>query len=211
MQLHTRPGRRFGTTVAIAGTLAAGAMIAPPVTHAAPQGFVEVDAGLGYFYSTFDDDPNIGLLVGGTAEAFCLDAPDDPFGSAEPGMTTQRLFFRADDSLDIKSNSKDEPIYLYEQPDVIGPEWIEQVCDDFFAGEPTPQPFASGTADVKERISVISDDLVDVFNSVNGNATGTDGTEYKVRASADLIVENGMPLGDPADFVSLSLTEIGRG
>ena len=31
---------------------------------------------------------------------------------------------------------------------------------------------------------------------------------YKVRATADLIVENGVPLGDPRDFITFKLTEI---
>jgi hypothetical protein len=60
------------------------------------------------------------------------------------------------------------------------------------------------------RISLVSEDLVDVFNSVNGTATGTDGTAYKVRASADLVVENGVPQGDPAEFVDFQLIEIRR-
>ena len=43
---------------------------------------------------------------------------------------------------------------------------------------------------------------------MNGKATATDGTEYKVRGTADLIVENGVPLGDPREFVGFRLTEI---
>jgi hypothetical protein len=49
---------------------------------------------------------------------------------------------------------------------------------------------------------------VDVFNSVNGKATAEDGTEYKVRGSADLVVKDGAPVGDPTEFVSLQVTEI---
>jgi hypothetical protein len=45
---------------------------------------------------------------------------------------------------------------------------------------------------------------------VNGKATGTDGTEYKVRGTADLVVEDGVPVGDPRDFVGFQLTQIRR-
>ncbi len=132
---------------------------------------------------------------------------------AEPGVTTERVFVRNDGRVDVKVNDKGQPIYLYES---IGeaPDLIVETCEALFDGDPTTtavEPFASGTAKLKVRVSVITDDLVDVFNSVNGTATGSDGTEYKVRASADLIVENGVPQGDPAEFVSFTLTEIGRG
>ena len=43
---------------------------------------------------------------------------------------------------------------------------------------------------------------------MNGKATGTDGTEYKVHGSADLIVENEQPVGNPEDFVGFELREI---
>jgi hypothetical protein len=198
------------STLLIAAT--AAGMSIPATARAEPHGYIEQESSLGYFYGTFDQDPNIVLLVGGSAEEFCVDDPDDPFG-AEPGVTTERVFVRNDGRVDVKVNDKGQPIYLYES---IGeaPDLIVETCEALFDGDPTTtavEPFASGTAKLKVRVSVITDDLVDVFNSVNGTATGSDGTEYKVRASADLIVENGVPQGDPAEFVSFTLTEIGRG
>lgn len=174
-----------------------------------PQGYIEDQLGVGYFYGTFDQSPNVVLLVGGTAQEFCEDNPDDPF-SGEPGIAPLRVFLRHDGAVDLKVNDKDQPIYLYHSEFDDVPPWIEQVCEDFFDEQLTPEPFASGTADLKVRISVVSEDLVDVFNSVNGKATGIDGSEYKVRAFADLIVENGVPVGDPADFVGFQMTEIRR-
>ncbi len=208
MNISDRRICSIGATAAFA----ACAMLAPATAHAEPQGFLPVETGVGYFYGTFDQSPNIQLLVGGTAEDFCLANPDDPF-NAEPGFAPLRVFLRNDGSVDLKVDDKGQPIHLYEQTDLVGPEWIESVCADLFDGDPgtaVPEPFASGTADLKVRVSVVSDDLVDVFNSVNGTATSTDGTEYKVLAAADLVVENGVPVGDPADFVSLKLTEIRR-
>jgi hypothetical protein len=198
--------RRTVTAVLAACLLLAGSAT---TAFAAPQGYIEDELGVGYFYGTFGEDPDVVLLVGGTAEEFCLDNPDDPF-NAEPGTAPLRLFLRPDGAVDLKVNAKDQPIYLYHSDVGDGPVWIAQVCAEFFTSGTAPEPFASGTADLKVRISVVSEDLVDVFNSVNGTATGIDGTEYKVRASADLVVENGVPQGDPTDFVDFQLTEIRR-
>lgn len=199
--------RRNVVTVLAALVLLASAATA---AMAAPQGYIEEEFDVGYFYGTFGEDPDVVLLVGGTAEEFCEDNPEDPF-NAEPGTAAGRTFLRTDGSIDFKVNAKDQPVNLYYSEVGDGPTWITQVCDDYLAGGPAPEPFASGTADLKVRISVASETLVDVFNSVNGTATGTDGTEYKVRASADLVVEDGVPQGDPADFVDFELTEIRRG
>ena len=206
------PTPAVATRRTLASVLAALLLLASVATAAtaAPQGYLEGEAGIGYFYGTFDEDPNVQLLAGGTAEEFCLDNPDNPF-NAEPGSAPLRTFLRADGSVDLKVNAKGIPINLYATEIGDAPTWIAQVCDVYLAGGPAPEPFASGVADVKVRVSVLSEDLVDVFNSVNGFASGTDGTEYRVRASADLLVENGVPVGEPSDFVDFELVEIKRG
>lgn len=210
MKTLNRTTSMIGAVVATAA--AVGSMVGPTAVHAEPQGYIQAELGVGYFYGTFDQSPNVAVLVGGTAEEFCIDNPDDPF-NAEPGLAPLRVFLRNSGAVDLKVNDKDQPIHLYEQPGPVGPEWIAGVCANLFDGDPAttvPAPFASGTADLKVRISVITDDLVDVFNSVNGTAVANDGTEYKVRASADLVVENGVPVGDPSEFVSFQITEIRR-
>lgn len=175
---------------------------------AEPKGYIEGQLGVGYFYGTFDQSPNVALVVGGTAEEFCEDNPEDPFGG-EPGMAPLRTFLKHDGSVDLKVNDKNQPIHLY-HTELNVAAWIVEACDAYFSGGGAPAAFASGTADLKVRISVLSENLVDVFNSVNGTATGVDGTEYKVRAWADLIVENGMPVGDPRDFVGFQMHQIRR-
>ena len=96
------------------------------------------------------------------------------------------MFLRNSGVVDLKVDDKDQPIHLYDVGGQDAVDWLDGVCEDV---DTVPAPFASGTADLKVRISLITDDLVDVFNSVNGTAAATDGTEYKVRASADLVVE----------------------
>lgn len=205
-QKRQSANRRSATTL----LLAVMALLASSQSAGAePQGYIEDQLGVGFFYGTFDQSPNIALLVGGTAEDFCEANPEDPFGG-EPGIAPLRVFLRPDGAVDLKVDDKDQPIHLYTIDFDGAPPWIEQVCADYFDGGPAPEPFASGTADLKVRTSVVSEDYVDVFNSVNGKATGIDGTEYKVRAWADLVVENGAPVGDPADFVGFELNEIKR-
>lgn len=179
--------------------------VAAPAS-ADPQGYVEGEFEYGFFYATFDQTPNVALFAGGTFEEFCI---------TDPGTAPLRVFSRNDGTVDLKVNDKDQPIYLYYKTDFGDdidpiPTSLEAVCPGIADGDAPPEPFATGTADLKVRISVISDDLLEIFNSVNGKATGIDGTEYKVRGTADLIVENGAPVGEPRDFVGFKLTEIRR-
>lgn len=186
-------------TVAVAISVAVLTLaFAMPV---AAQGFVEDEFEYGFFYGTFDQSPNVALFAGGRIEEFC---------SGDPGTAPVRVFLRNDGTVDLKVNDKDQPIYLYytEFNDIIV--WLGAICPGIASGDAPPEAFAAGAADLKVRITVVSDDLLEVSNSVNGKATGTDGTEYKVRGTADLIVENGVPLGDPREFVGFKLTEIRR-
>lgn len=192
--------RKLATAFLVAAT--AVMAFGNPAT-ANPKGFIEDEVGVGYFYGTFNQSPNTVLLAGGTVEEFCDANPD-------PGTAPARIFPRSDGSVDLKVNDKDQPIYLYTIDFDGVPPWIDSVCEAYFDGEPTPSPFASGTANLKVRVSIVSESYVEVFNSVNGRATGTDGTEYRVRAWADLVVENGAPVGNPEDFVGFVLKEIGR-
>jgi hypothetical protein len=185
----------------------AGVVVVLMVAVAAPatanaKGFIEDELVEGFFYGTFDQSPNVVLTAGNPIEGFCLD---------EQGTAPLRVFERNDGSVDLKVNAKDRPIYLYETDFNDTPLWLDTICPGIVTGEAAPpQPFATGSGDLKVRISLISEDLVEVVNSVNGKATGTDGTEYKVRATADLVVVDGVPVGDPRDFIGFKLTEIRR-
>ncbi len=168
-------------------------------TSANAQGYMMDELEYGFFYGTFDQSPNLALFAGGTVDEFCV---------GDPGTSPLRVFLRNDGTVDLKVNDKDQPIYLYDTEFNDIPTWLEAICPGIAGGDAPPEPFATGDADLKVRIAVVSDDVLEVFNSVNGKATGTDGTEYKVRGTADLVVENGVPLGDPREFVGFKLTEI---
>lgn len=161
----------------------------------------------GYFYGTFDQDPNVALLAGGTAEDFCADNPEDPF-NASPATTGAKVKERKDGSVSVKVNARDQPIYLYYIEFEGAPPWIEQVCADIRAGGAAPEPFASGTAILKVRDEYLFEGgpPKSIFNSVNGRAVGTDGVKYHVRGSADIpVFVDGVPVGTPPEWVSFSL------
>ena len=197
---------RLLTTICVPA-LALVALVAP--ASAQDQGAIKTEVGVGYFYGTFGEDPNLLLLTGGTAEEFCADSPDDPF-NAEPGSAPARIIERPDGTLTINVNDRGQPIYLYESGELPAPPWIEGVCADLAVGVSAPEPIATGTAQLKVRDRIVSDDFIDVFNSVTGELVATDGTVYRVRASADLTIVNGVPAGNPEDFVSFELKPIGR-
>jgi len=219
-------------TIRIRAVIAAGALasfvLGPATAHAEPQGYDQGDIGVALVYGTFNPpgETNQVLLVGGDLEGFCEAGPVGP----GPGEAPARFFTRNDGAFDVKVNDKDQPIYLYEQ--TIGDafaDWFPEVCGAYAEGGALPSAIAEGTANLKVRDSVISDEVIEVFNSVNGRLTATDGsgTEYQVRGSADftlvpLLDPNGDPIldpngdlilvpsGDPAEFVSYDLKEIGR-
>jgi hypothetical protein len=207
MRAPERPTIGLGAAALAAAVISAALIPAP--AHAGPRGATQEEYGVGFFYGTFDEDPNYVLLVGGRAEDFCVDNPDDPF-NAEPGVAQARVKERRNGVRTVKVNSEGQPINLYESAG-DGPTFIEEFCDVYFDEDPAtsvPEPVASGTARLKVR-DKISGSTVDVFNGVKGFLEADDGTQYKVRASADLVVEDGVPVGDPADFVSFRLRQIG--
>jgi len=203
--MHHRP---LFKALAIAGVtaLAVGLSALPSQaksgSSASPQGFIEAQLEYGYFYGTFDQTPNVALFAGGDFQESC--------DGGEPGTAPMRVFLRKDGTVDLKVNAKDQPIYLYYTEFNDIPTWLDEICPGIAGGAVPPAPFATGDADLRVRDTIVSDDLVEVFNSVNGKATGTDGTEYKVRGTADLVVAGGVPVGDPRDFVGFTLTEIRR-
>jgi hypothetical protein len=203
MSAHVKKGRemRLRRLIALLALTSLATLGTPGTALAA----VKEEMSYGYFYGTFEQTSNIVLLAGGTADEFCPEGFD-----GSPGMTTSRTFVRQDGSVDVKVNDRRQPIHLYETGPLDAMAWITEVCENLDSG--APEPFASGTANLKVRDSYLFDGGPPerLFNSVNGRATGTDGTEYSVRASADIPFEDGAPVGIPPDWLSFDLKEIGR-
>jgi len=184
------------------------AVLTAPAVAQPPDESAEATS-LGFFYGTFGQDPNIVLLVGGTAEQFCDANPEDPF-NGEPGSAVSRTRFGSDGSVTITVHDWAQPVHLYRTPIEGAPVWIEQVCAAYFSGGQVQQPLASGLALVRARTTVVSENQIEIFNSARGWARGVDGTHYRVVGSAEFTVVNGAPDGDPADFIDLRLTALGR-
>lgn len=169
------------------------------VASAAPawaqsRGFVEDEFQYGFFYANFD--AGVSVFVGGPVESFC---------EGEPGSAPLRVFERKDGSVDLKVDAKNEPIWVY-QSDIDPPVLVEQVCTGQIA---PPEAFATGTANLKVRISILTDGTEEIFNSLNGKATAVDGTQWKIRTWADFSVVDGVLQGDPAEFQGVRIQQIG--
>ncbi len=192
----------------LAGVTTVTALIAAPTvatatasSEGAPQGYDEQDHEAVRFYGSFEKD--ILLFTGLEPEALC-------HGEPEPTVSA-RVFTRQDGSVDLKVNAREMPILLYHSP-LGAPEFIDETCGLLFDGDPLTEPaepFATGTANFKERIRVAPDGGEAHSNGVNGFATDTDGTTWKIRTWADFSIVDGMLIGDPAEFQGLTIHQVG--
>jgi len=193
--------RRFArTTLAfVTATVGVTAMVATPAA-AEPQGYVEQVVPAGLFYGNFELD--VLLFTGGGVDEICNGAP-------EP-VVSARVYERNDGSVDVRINAEEISFVLYSS-ELGAPEFIDQTCEALFDGDPETvpvEPFASGTGKLKQRISSSPDGVDEIVNGVNGFATAPDGTTWKVRTWADFVVDNGVLIGDPAEFQGLSIHQI---
>ncbi|MDH3682525.1 MAG: hypothetical protein OEV40_21530 [Acidimicrobiia bacterium] len=189
----------------IAAGLAACMLLAGSVTAAEAtrgRGYEEQEHPAGRFYGNFE--LGILLFTGGGVEEICNDAP-------EP-VVLARVFERNDGTVVLRAYTREMPFVLY-YSELGAPEFIDQTCQALFDDDPETmpvQPFASGTGRFRERIVTTPDGVEDHFNAVSGRATGPDGTTWKVRTWADFIIDNGVLIGDPAEFQGLSIRQVGR-
>ena len=58
------------------------------------------------------------------------------------------------------------------------------------------------------RDTIHPSDRIEVFNKVRGWVQQPDGTKYTIRASADFVLENGVPTTSPEDFVTFKMREV---
>ena len=171
-----------------------------PSADANPRGYVETTVTEGLFYADFDRE--VLLFSGGTAVDFCNG--DEPTHDA-------RLFERQDGTIEIMVDASEQPIYLYSTP-LGAPELVDATCAVLSDGDPDTvplEPFAEGRGLVRMRIEISPDEQVHVVNSTVGTATSSDGTTWKVRGWADLLVVDGVPVGSPTEFQGLRIARTG--
>ena len=115
-------------------------------------------------------------------------------------------------STDLHASDGGMQIFLYHSP-LGAPEFIDATCQAMFDGDPSTYPvapFVSGTAHFREHITVHPDGYEEHVNGVTGSATSPDGTRWRVRTWAAFAIDDGMLVGDPAEFQGLSLHQLGR-
>ncbi|HSM44035.1 MAG TPA: hypothetical protein VK969_03360, partial [Acidimicrobiia bacterium] len=137
-------------------TVVAMIMAAAAPAVAEPQGFIENEFPYGFFYVNFDD--GVSVFAGGPVESFC---------GGDPGTAPSRVYERNDGSVDLMVDARNQPFWVY-QSEVDPPVLLEQVCTGQIA---PPEPFDIGSGNLKVRISVLPDGVLEVSNSVNGKAT----------------------------------------
>lgn len=189
-----RSTRRTVTVIAATITMLVGLVAA---AQAGGGGFDVEPHVEGLFYG--DLEKEVLLFAGATTEDFCND--NEPTYAA-------RVFHRNDGSVDIMVDAVRQPIYLYSSA-LGGPELIEATCAALADGEPALQPFAEGEGLVRMRIGIAPDGTVHVVNSTVGAASSADGTTWRARGWADLLIVDDVPVGDPADFQGLRVVQTG--
>jgi hypothetical protein len=188
------PTRRTVTVIAATITMLVGLVAA---AQAGGSGFDVEPHEEGLFYGDFDRE--VLLFAGATTEDFCNE--NEPTHAA-------RVFHRNDGSVDIMVDAVRQPIYLYSSS-LGGPELIETTCEALAKGESPLQPFAEGEGLIRMRIGISPDGTVHVVNSTVGAASSVDGTTWRVRGWADLMIVDGAPVGSPTEFQGLRVVQTG--
>lgn len=195
-----RPSRSIRRTLSVLVTTIG--LVFGLVAAATAQGFEEgvVTEG-GLFYGNFDED--VLLFVGETTADICN-------GEEQPTHEA-RVFEHEDGSIVTKVDGSVQPIYLYSS-DLGAPEFIGATCAAMFDGDESTvpvEPFAAGEGTVRMRVTIEPAGTLEIVNTTVGSATAGDGTTYRVRAWADLMIVDGVPQGDPADFQGLRIAQAG--
>ena len=202
-QAHRRRGPRgrmlrAALVAAVAATTALGAVATAQAGTAVESGPYQE----GLFYGDFDAE--VLLFAGGTAEQFCTG--DEPVHDA-------RYVFGEDGSLVITVEPNvEQPLHLYSSP-LGAPEFLAEQCPLLADGDPATgvqEPFAVGDGHMKLRLEIAPDGTVHIVNSSWGTVVEEDGTTWRVRGRADLMVVDGAPVGSPSEFQGLQLVRTGR-
>ena len=154
------------------------------------------------FYGDFDDD----LLL------FAGQEPTDFCTGETPTVDQLRVWHRRDGSRVLRGSEGGVPLYLYSS-DLGAPEFIEQTCGALFDDDAVtvPQePLASGHGSVAQRIVERPDGTEEHRNRVRGQVFSSDRTRSRVCGWADLVIVDGIPVGDPADFQGLRVRPLPR-
>lgn len=160
----------------------------------------------GFFYADLEGEL-IALVGPALAEDNCqgdgFATVTKTYRQRRDGSWTER--WRARSTMSIYSSPLDPPA------------WIAEQCELILSGAAPPEPLATGRGRVRSFISALTSPDgppvpgARIVNRTKGVVRTNDCQRYRVRARADLVLDDDLnPIGDPADFQSLSVTRIGR-
>lgn len=137
--------------------------------------------------------------------------PIEGWCTGQLATAPERLFVRNNGTIGVKVDAKAQPIWLYDVSAGL-PVLVEQTCNALFDDDPTttaPEPMATGTANLKVRVSILPTGDVEVTNGINGIASSQH-TTWKVPTWTDFTVVDGVPQGDPAEFRGVDIQQVRR-
>ena len=159
----------------------------------------------GFYYGDFDDEL---LLLSGPPLA-----ADNCAGDGFP-LVTKFYRQRRDGAWSERWRDR-ETVTLYSTP-LGGPEFVEEECDAILSGGDPPEPFATGQGQVRSYISTLSSPDgpplpgTRIVNSTFGFVTDDDGQRYRVKAKADVVLDDDLfPVGSPTEFQGLRVQPVG--
>jgi len=193
----TKTIRRATTLIAGSALLMTSALSTAAATGGWEPGTEKSDR----FYGNFDQD--VLLFAGASAEATCRE---------EIPSVASRVRAKKNGVVVVTIAPQRVKTYLY-ATDLGAPEFLAETCAALGDADPATlpvQPFATGSGNLRERVEVSPDDGTAVVNSVRGHASNTAGETWRIRGWADLVVEDGIPVGDPAEFQGLTVIRTGR-
>lgn len=159
----------------------------------------------GFFYGDFDAD--LMALVGAPLDA------DSCQGAGFPTVT--KVFRERRDGSWTERWRDRQSVTIYSTP-LAPPDFIAEMCPGIIEGGPAPEPFATGRGQVRSLVAGLDSPEgpplpgARIVNRTFGFVEDADGQRYRVRAKADLVLDEDLnPIGDPADFQWLSVKPVG--
>jgi hypothetical protein len=160
----------------------------------------------------------VGFFYGSDGYTLFSGAAPSDFCTENFTMAKAKVSERRDGTFTVKAKGHNIPMYLF---DFGGPApaLIDMACEALFDDDPSTnplEPIAVGSGRVKIKDTGLAEFGATAgfhsFNVSRGTVRGEDGSKWRVRAWADLdIDENGFPVGNPAEFQSLSVKQVRRG
>lgn len=147
--------------------IAAAAAAAAAAAEAEPGGFVQGETHSGFLYANFGAEGSVS--AGGPLELSCG-------GDGDVASAPLVVLERNDGSVDLMVDARNQPIWVYRST-LEAPVLVNLTCTAEIAPR---EAFATGSANLRVRITILGAGVQEASNGVNGKAA-LDGTHWKAR------------------------------